>query len=72
MSVQRFIDPAVLSGISGLDLIAKTVVDGFIAGLHRSPNFGFSQEFPSTAPTRPETTCATSTGTFTPAPSAPT
>jgi len=43
--VQRFIDPAVLSGISGLDLIAKTVVDGFIAGLHRSPNFGFSQEF---------------------------
>jgi uncharacterized protein (DUF58 family) len=43
--VQRFIDPAVLAGISGLDLIAKTVVDGFIAGLHRSPNFGFSQEF---------------------------
>ena len=34
-----------LAGISGLDLIAKTVVDGFIAGLHRSPNFGFSQEF---------------------------
>ena len=43
--MQRFIDPAVLAGISGLDLIAKTVVDGFIAGLHRSPNFGFSQEF---------------------------
>jgi len=43
--VQRFIDPEVLAGISGLDLIAKTVVDGFIAGLHRSPNFGFSQEF---------------------------
>jgi uncharacterized protein (DUF58 family) len=35
----------VLSGISGLDLIAKTVVDGFLSGLHRSPNFGFSQEF---------------------------
>jgi uncharacterized protein (DUF58 family) len=45
VTVQRFIDPAVLAGISGLDLIAKTVVDGFIAGLHRSPNFGFSQEF---------------------------
>jgi len=43
--VQRFIDPAVLAGISGLDLIAKTVVDGFVSGLHRSPNFGFSQEF---------------------------
>jgi uncharacterized protein (DUF58 family) len=26
-------------------LIAKTVVDGFVAGLHRSPDFGFSQEF---------------------------
>jgi uncharacterized protein (DUF58 family) len=43
--VQRFLDPAVLAGISGLDLIAKTVVDGFVAGLHRSPDFGFSQEF---------------------------
>ena len=43
--MQRFIDPAVLSGISGLDLIAKTVVDCFLSGLHRSPNFGFSQEF---------------------------
>ncbi len=42
---QRFLDPAVLTGISGLDLIAKTVVDGFVAGLHRSPDFGFSQEF---------------------------
>jgi uncharacterized protein (DUF58 family) len=45
MTVQRFLDPAVLAGISGLDLIAKTVVDGFVAGLHRSPDFGFSQEF---------------------------
>ena len=30
--VQRFLDPSVLAGISGLDLIAKTVVDGFVAG----------------------------------------
>jgi uncharacterized protein (DUF58 family) len=43
--VQRFLDPSVLASISGLDLIAKTVVDGFVAGLHRSPDFGFSQEF---------------------------
>src|SRR5919197_3803892 len=43
--LQRFLDPAVLHSISGLDLVAKTVVDGFIAGLHRSPDFGFSQEF---------------------------
>src|SRR5690242_20850715 len=41
----RFLDPRVLAGISGLDLIAKTAVDGFIAGLHKSPDFGFSQEF---------------------------
>src|SRR5215831_11613645 len=43
--IQRFLDPAVLGGISSLDLVAKTVVDGFISGLHRSPDFGFSQEF---------------------------
>src|SRR5580704_3866392 len=43
--LQRFLDPSVLAGISGLDLVAKTVVDGFIAGQHRSPDFGFSQEF---------------------------
>ena len=43
--LQRFLDPATLAAISGLDLVAKTVVDGFISGLHRSPDFGFSQEF---------------------------
>ncbi len=43
--MQRFLDPVVLAGISSLDLLAKTVVDGFVAGLHRSPDFGFSQEF---------------------------
>jgi uncharacterized protein (DUF58 family) len=42
---QRFLNPAVLASISSLDLVAKTVVDGFVAGLHRSPDFGFSQEF---------------------------
>ena len=43
--LQRFLDPATLATISSLDLVAKTVVDGFVAGLHRSPDFGFSQEF---------------------------
>src|ERR1700691_5542289 len=42
---QRFLDPSILAGISGLELVAKTVVEGFIAGLHRSPDFGLSQEF---------------------------
>jgi len=43
--LQRFLDPAILAGISDLDLVARTVVEGFISGLHRSPDFGFSQEF---------------------------
>jgi uncharacterized protein (DUF58 family) len=43
--LQRYLSPSVLASISGLDLVAKTVVDGFISGLHRSPDFGFSQEF---------------------------
>jgi len=42
---QRFLDPKILAGLANLELMAKTVVDGFIAGLHRSPDFGFSQEF---------------------------
>ena len=44
-SPTRFIDPKLLAGLSHLDLVAKTVVDGFVAGLHKSPDFGFSQEF---------------------------
>ena len=36
--LQRFLDPGVLASISSLDLLAKTVVDGFVAGLHRSPD----------------------------------
>src|SRR3954467_11565466 len=43
--MQRFLNPSVLAGISGLELVAKTVVDGFVSGLHRSPDYGFSQEF---------------------------
>ena len=40
-----FLDPKVLAGISNLELRAKTVVDGFVAGLHKSPHRGFSVEF---------------------------
>jgi len=43
--MQQFLDPVVLASISSMDLVARTVVDGFMAGLHRSPKFGFSQEF---------------------------
>lgn len=43
--INRFLDPQVLAGIANLELTARTVVEGFISGLHRSPHFGFSQEF---------------------------
>jgi uncharacterized protein (DUF58 family) len=41
----RLLDPEVLAGLANLELIARTVVEGFLVGLHRSPMFGFSQEF---------------------------
>ncbi len=41
----RFIDPEALSRIASLELIARTVVEGFISGLHRSPHLGFSVNF---------------------------
>lgn len=43
--MSRFLDPAVLGALSGLDLVARTVVEGFVAGLHRSADLGFSHEF---------------------------
>ncbi len=41
----RFLEPKILSKISGMELRARTVVEGFIFGLHRSPYRGFSVEF---------------------------
>jgi uncharacterized protein (DUF58 family) len=41
----RFIDPQALTRIASLELIARTVVEGFISGLHRSPHLGFSVNF---------------------------
>ena len=41
----RYLDPAVLARIGSLDLKAKTVVEGVLTGLHRSPRRGFSVEF---------------------------
>jgi uncharacterized protein (DUF58 family) len=41
----RFIDPDILSRIDRIDLIAQTVVDGFISGMHRSPFRGLSIDF---------------------------
>jgi uncharacterized protein (DUF58 family) len=41
----RFVDPAVLARIGNLELVARSVVDGVINGLHRSPYFGASVDF---------------------------
>jgi uncharacterized protein (DUF58 family) len=41
----RLLQPEVLAGLANLDLIARAAVEGFLIGLHRSPFFGFSQEF---------------------------
>ncbi len=40
-----FLDPEVLGRVASLELLARTVVEGFISGLHRSPFTGFSTEF---------------------------
>ena len=45
LSGARFVDPAVLARIGNLELVSRSVVDGFINGLHRSPYFGASVDF---------------------------
>ena len=41
----RFVDPKILSRIGNLELMARSVVEGFINGLHRAPFFGASIDF---------------------------
>jgi uncharacterized protein (DUF58 family) len=41
----RFVDPTVLARVGNLELVARSVVDGFINGIHRSPYFGASVDF---------------------------
>jgi uncharacterized protein (DUF58 family) len=48
-----FIDPAALMAIRNLELRARTVVEGFWHGLHRSPYHGFSVEFTEYRPYSP-------------------
>ncbi len=49
----RFIDPETLTRISSLELVARTVVEGFVSGLHRSPHLGFSVNFAEYRPYHP-------------------
>src|SRR5881398_156875 len=41
----RFVDPKILQRVGNLELLARTVVDGFINGLHRAPFYGASIDF---------------------------
>jgi uncharacterized protein (DUF58 family) len=45
--VQRLdlLDPAEVARLGGIEIVAQGVVEGFLAGLHRSPLRGFSVEF---------------------------
>jgi uncharacterized protein (DUF58 family) len=40
-----FVDPKVLARLDSLEFVARSVVDGFINGLHRAPHLGFSLDF---------------------------
>jgi hypothetical protein len=42
---QRYLDPQTLASLEGLDLQARMVVEGYVAGMHPSPYHGFSVEF---------------------------
>jgi uncharacterized protein (DUF58 family) len=39
------LDPHEAAGLGGIELLTEGVVEGFLAGLHRSPRRGFSVEF---------------------------
>lgn len=41
----RYLDPAVIARLATMELRARTIVEGFLSGLHRSPFKGFSVEF---------------------------
>lgn len=49
----RLLDPGVIARLSGMDLKARLVVEGFLVGLHRSPHRGFSVEFAEHRPFMP-------------------
>ncbi len=45
MTVDTLLDPTVLARIGNLEILARTVVEGFVNGLHRSPHLGSSTDF---------------------------
>jgi uncharacterized protein (DUF58 family) len=43
--VMKYLDPLTLAKVRGLELQARLLVEGFLAGMHKSPYHGFSVEF---------------------------
>jgi len=52
-STIELLDPVVLARIGDLDLVARTVVQGFMHGLHRAPRLGHSTDFAEHRPYQP-------------------
>ena len=42
---RQYLNPEIVSRLKGMELKARLVVEGFIAGMHKSPYHGFSVEF---------------------------
>ncbi|MEK6769220.1 MAG: DUF58 domain-containing protein, partial [Gemmatimonadota bacterium] len=47
------LDPHEVASLGGIEVVARGVVEGFLAGLHRSPFRGFSVEFAEHRPYQP-------------------
>jgi uncharacterized protein (DUF58 family) len=46
-AARELVDPQLFATLEDLEIIARTAVEGFLQGLHRSPYVGFSVEFAS-------------------------
>src|SRR5262245_30377867 len=44
-TLANLLTPTTLASLANLELVARVAGEGFLMGLHRSPRFGFSQEF---------------------------
>ena len=45
MDTPKYLDPVTLAKVRSLELQARMVVEGYVAGMHPSPYHGFSVEF---------------------------
>jgi uncharacterized protein (DUF58 family) len=43
--VTTLLDPRALAAVSRMELVAKTVMDGYVQGMHKSPHVGFALDF---------------------------